>query len=219
MSENNGEQKLQELRKAVQEAVERGEEIQTAVRDITLKALSEGRLDRERINAVAEAVMEGAGDAVARESEQLKRGLSEAAEGLEQALIKTADALRLAIEEAAGRMSEFSARELKRSLEDLDSLEDIFIGTIQRTAKSSAEAVRTIAGDLATHARNSGTSIGEHVAESLEKLQNQLREVGAETAETGEEMANRVGQIARGILAGIGEVLLSVAERKKSDNS
>ncbi len=208
-------QNLQELRKSVQEAVERGEDIQAAVRDITLKALSEGKLDRERIKAVADAVMEGAGDAVARESEQLKSGLSDAAAGLEQALIKTADALRLAIEEAAGRMSEFSTKELKRSLEDLDSLEEIFVGTIQRAAKSGGEVVRGIAGDLAAHARNSGTSIGEHVAENMEKLQNRLREVGVETAEVGEEMANRIGQLARGILAGLGETLLAMAEGKK----
>ncbi len=216
MSEK-GEQSLQALRKAVQEAVEKGEDIQAAVRDITLKALSEGKLDRERIKAVADAVMEGAGDAVTRESEQLKEGLTEAAAGLEQALIKTADAFRLAIEEAAGRMSEFSAKELKRSLEDLDSLEDIFVGTIQRTAKSGVEVVRSIAGDLATHARNSGTSIGEHVAQNVEKLQNRLREVGADTAEAGEEMANRIGQLARGILAGVGETLLAMAEGKKDN--
>ena len=212
-----GEQNLQEVRQAVRDAVEKGEEIQTAVRDITLKALSEGKLDRERIRAVADAVMEGAGEAVARESEQLKAGLSEAAAGLEQALIKTADALRLAIEEAAGRMGEYSAKELRHSLDDLEGLEDIFVGTFQRAAKSGGELVGSIAEDLARHARNSGTSIGEHVAESMERLHNRLREVGAETAEMGGEVANRIGQLARGILAGLGETLLAMAERKKDN--
>ncbi len=218
MSESE-EQRLQTVREAVRDAVEKGESIQNAVRDITLKALSEGKLDKERIKAVADAVMAGAGDAVARESEQLKEGLTEAAAGLEEALIKTADALRLAIEEASGRMSEFSSTELKRSLEDLDSLEEIFIGTIQRTARGGTELVRTIAEDLATHLRNSGTSIGEHVARNLEKLQNRLREVGADTAEVSGEMADRIGQLARGILAGLGEALLTMAEGKKGDRS
>ncbi len=218
MSESE-EQRLQTVREAVRDAVEKGESIQNAVRDITLKALSEGKLDKERIKAVADAVMAGAGDAVARESEQLKEGLTEAAAGLEEALIKTADALRLAIEEASGRMSEFSSTELKRSLEDLDSLEEIFIGTIQRTARGGTELVRTIAEDLATHFRNSGTSIGEHVARNLEKLQNRLREVGADTAEVSGEMADRIGQLARGILAGLGEALLTMAEGKKGDRS
>ncbi len=214
MTENT-EKNLRELRKNVQEAVEKNEDVQAAVRDITLKALGEGELDRERIKSVAEAVMQGAGDAVARESQQMKESLGEAAAGLEQALIQAADAFRLAIEEAIGRVSEFSSTELKRSLNDLDSLEDIFVETLQRTAKSSGETVRTIAEDMATHARNSGTSVGQHVARNIERLQNRLRELGADTAEAGEEAANRIGKIARGILAGIGETLLTIAEGKK----
>lgn len=211
----NSEKKLQELRKGVQDAVEKNQDVQTAVRDITLKALGEGELDKERIRSVAEAVMQGAGDAVTRESEQMKESLAEAATGLEQALIQAADAFRLAIEEAAGRVNEFSSTELKRSLNDLDSLEDIFIETLQRMTKSSGEMVRTIAEDMAAHARNSGTSVGEHVGRNIESLQNRLRELGADTAEAGGEAANRIGKIARGILAGIGETLLTIAEGKK----
>ncbi len=214
MTENT-EKNLRELRKNVQEAVEKNEDVQAAVRDITLKALGEGELDKDRIKSVAEAVMQGAGDAVARESQQMKESLGEAAAGLEQALIQAADAFRLAIEEAIGRVNEFSSTELKRSLNDLDSLEDIFVETLQRTAKSSGETVRTIAEDMATHARNSGTSVGQHVARNIESLQNRLRELGADTAEAGEEVANRIGKIARGILAGIGETLLTIAEGKK----
>ncbi len=214
MTDNTG-NNLQEVRSIVQHAVEKNENVQAAVRDITLKALGEGELDKERIKSVAEAVMQGAGDAVARESEQMKESLSEAAAGLEQALIQAADAFRLAIEEAAGRVNEFSSSELKRSLNDLDSLEDIFVETLQHTAKSGSKIVRTIAEDMATHARNSGTSVGQHVARNIESLQNRLRELGADTAQAGEEAANRIGQIARGILAGIGETLLTIAEGKK----
>ncbi len=206
---------LQQVRGNVQQAVEKNENVQVLVRDITLKALSEGELDRERIEAVAEAAMQGAGDAVTEGGEQLKESLSEAAAGLEQTLIQAADAFRLAVEEASGRVSEFSSTELIRSVKDLDSLEDIFVETLQHTAKSGGEIVRTIAEDLVTHAHNSGTRVGRHVAENIENLQNQLRELGAGTAEAGEEAANRVSQIARGILAGVGETLLTLAEGKK----
>ncbi len=210
------EKKLQKLRKTVQETVEKNENVQAAVRDVTLKALGEGELDRERIKSVAETVMQGAGDAVTRESQQLKESLTEAAAGLEQALIQAADAFRLAIEEAAGRVNEFSSTDLKRSLSDLDSLEDIFVETLQHTAKSGSEIARKIAEDMATHARNSGTSVGQHVARNIESLQNRLRELGADTVEAGDEAADRIGQIARGILAGIGETLLTIAEGKKN---
>jgi len=216
---DNTEENLQEVRRVVQKAVEKNEDVQAAVRDITLKALSEGELDRQRIKSVAEAVMQGSGDAVVKESKQMKKSLGEAAAGLEQALIKAADAFRLAIEEAVGRVNEFNSSELKRSVNDLDSLEDIFVETLQRTATSGGEVVRTIAEELATHARHSGTSVGQHVAQSVESLQNQLQELGADTAEAGQEAANRIGQIARGILAGVGETLLTMAEEKKGSGS
>ena len=206
---------LQQVRNIVQQAVEKNEDVQAAVRDITLKALGKGELDRERITSVAEAVMAGAGDAVAKGGERLKESLSETAAGLEQALIQAADAFRLAIEEAAGRINEFSSGELKRSVSDLDSLEDIFVETLQRTAKNGGEIVRGIAEDLATHAHNSGTSVGRHVAENMESLQNRLRELGADTAGAGEAAASRISQIARGILAGAGEALISLAEGKR----
>ena len=206
---------LDELRNTVRETVENSQNVQAAVRDITLKALGEGELDRQRIKAVAEAVMQGAGEAVERESEQLKGGLGEAAAGLEQALIQAADAFRLAIEEAAGRVSEFSSNDLKRSLNDLDSLENIFVETLLRTAKSGGEVIRTIVEDLVTHTRNSGTSVGQHVARNMEELQNRLRELGADTAGAGEEAVNRIGLIARGILAGVAESLLNIAEGDK----
>ncbi len=215
----NSQKELDELRRTVQHAVMGDDYVQQSVRDITLKALGEGELDRRRIKAVAEAVMQGAGDAVAREGEHLKQSLGEAAAGLEQALIQAADAFRLAIEEAAGRVSEFSANDLKRSLDDLESLEGIFTETLQRIADSGGDLVRTIAGDMAAHAHNSGTSVGQHVARNMEQLQNRLRELGADGAEAGGEVVNRIGQIARGILAGVAQTLLDIAEGEKERRS
>ncbi|HFC53325.1 MAG TPA: hypothetical protein ENJ43_02705 [Gammaproteobacteria bacterium] len=208
----NRENGLDELRDTVRRSVEEKRDIQAEVREITLKALGERELDRNRIRAVAEAVMQGAGEALERESEQLKRGLGEAAAGLEEALIKAADALRLAIEEAAGRVNEFSTGDLKRSLDDLDNLEAVFLEALQRAAKGGGEMVRTIMGEMASHARNSGTSVGQHVARNMEQLHNRMRELGTETAGAGEEAANRIGQVARGILAGVAGTLLHIAE-------
>ncbi len=209
------EEELQNVQREVQRAVESSEDIQQTVRDITLKALTEGEFDTRRIRAVAEAVMRGAGDALSAESSQMKASFGEAAQGLEEALIKAADAFRLAIEEAAGRVTEFNSSELKRSVDDLGSLEDIFMETLQRTAQNSGETVRVIMDDLATHARNSGTSVGRHVAENLETLQNRLHELGLDSVQAGQEVADRIGKIARGILAGVGETLLTMAEGGK----
>jgi hypothetical protein len=59
-SKSEKEVDTQEVKQAVRSAIERGESIREDVRNITLNALSKGKLDVKKINQVVRAVMEGA---------------------------------------------------------------------------------------------------------------------------------------------------------------
>jgi hypothetical protein len=190
-SKSEKEVDTQEVKQAVRSAIERGESIREDVRNITLNALSKGKLDVKKINQVVRAVMEGASMGADSKGTQVKDSLSESMAGMDQALAKSAEASRLAVEEAASRLKDFGKQDLKRALDDLLTLEDMFLDTIKKIAKESNEVVGGTLNDLVQHARNSGTAVGKSSNEIVETLNREL----------GQNLA------AAGILGGIAETL------------
>lgn len=213
----------EEIHDSAQQAVEQEQEvdIREKVRDITLNALTQRKLDAESIKAVVGAVAEGSRIGAVSHGERMGEALKEAISGLDDALTKAAEATKLAIEEAAGRAGDFSQQELKRSISDLGELEKIFLDTLTDIAKNGTDRAAEILGDLATHARNSGTAVGEQVVTALADLQRFVQQTGKAGLEAGVETARTTGaqivQIASGILAGIADSLQPPEKTKPGD--
>ena len=138
---------------AARAAVEEGENIHEAVRDITLEALSDGHLDVKKMREVVQAVLQGAGIGTKKKGAQAGQSLREAMAGVDEALARSAEASKLAIEEAAGHIKDFGTQDLNRALDDLRTLEDMFLDTVRNIAKASDDTVRDSLSDLAQHAR------------------------------------------------------------------
>jgi len=200
-------------------AVAEGENIHEAVRDITLEALSAGHLDVQKMREVVQAVLQGASLGAKEKGTQAEQALREAMAGMDDALAKSAEASKLAIEEAAGHIKEFGSQDLKRGLDDLRSLEDMFLDTVQNIARASDGAVREGLGNLAQHARNTGTEVGAAAKTAVEKLTGQLEKNVRESVSTGADTALKVGaqmsQAAAGFLEGIAETLKKTGSNKK----
>jgi len=200
-------------------AVAEGENIHEAVRDITLEALSAGHLDVQKMREVVQAVLQGASLGAKEKGAQAEQALREAMAGMDDALAKSAEASKLAIEEAAGHIKEFGSQDLKRGLDDLRSMEDMFLDTVQNIARASDGAVREGLGNLAQHARNTGTEVGAAAKAAVEKLTGQLEKNVRESVSTGADTALKVGaqmsQAAAGFLEGIAETLKKTGSNKK----
>jgi len=200
-------------------AVAEGENIHEAVRDITLEALSAGHLDVQKMREVVQAVLQGASLGAKEKGAQAEQALREAMAGMDDALAKSAEASKLAIEEAAGHIKEFGSQDLKRGLDDLRSMEDMFLDTVQNIARASDGAVREGLGNLAQHARNTGTEVGAAAKTAVEKLTGQLEKNVRESVSTGADTALKVGaqmsQAAAGFLEGIAETLKKTGSNKK----
>lgn len=213
----------EEIHDSAQQAVEQeqGVDIREKVRDITLNALTRKKLDADSIKEVVGAVAEGSRLGAASHGERMGEALKEAIKGLDDALTKAAEATKLAIEEAAGRAGDFSQQELKRSMSDLGELETIYLDTLTDIAKNGTDRAAEILGDLATHARNSGTAVGEQVVTALADLQHFVQQTGKAGLEAGVETARTTGaqivQIASGILAGIADSLQPPEKTKPGD--
>lgn len=197
--------------KEARAAVESGENIRATMRKITLAALRRGRLDAQGVKSVARAVIHGASLGVTDAGDRSRQALSEALAGIDEALAKSAEASKLAIEEAAGRLRDYGKRDLERAFEDMRVLEGLFLDTVKDVAENSAGAAREILQDLLRHARDSGTTAGASASAAISALEQKLGRTLREVADAGTDAAlsasSRLAEAAAGFLSGIADTL------------
>lgn len=204
----------QDVKDAIREAVQSGSDVHDKIRTITLKALTTRQLDMENIKNVAEEVSKGINEGMTTQSEHAKELFTHAVSALDDALAVAAEASKLAIEEAASRVSEYSQHDLNGASKDLQEMEGLFLDTLEKVAKSGNQVVADIAGDFVSHARQSGTAVGKQALAALEALR-ELPHWGKETVISGTVTATiTLAQIGSGILLGIAESLQPSHQKK-----
>ncbi len=198
------------IRDEVRRAVERGRGIHKAVRDITLKALTRGELDPVAIRKATGEVVKAVQEAATVQGERAKDVMADAVAGVDEALVHAAQALKLSIEEAAGRAEKFSREDLAKARESLKHLEGDFLETLRETARASRGTVSSILDDLIKHAQASGTAVGRQLKE-MNGLSGSVAEAGRAHFEAGVHAAMSsaavMARIASGVLAGIADSL------------
>ncbi len=196
---------------AVRESVIRGDDIHNEVRNIVVDALTHGKMEPEHIREVVRSVVQGALAGAAIDSQRSREALQETLNGVDDALTQVAQASRLAIEEAARHVETYSEHDLKRALNDLKDLEALFLQTLTEVATAGQETVYGILRDLLQHTRQSSTSVGRNIAQTLDHLQNLLAGSRANfhVADAAKASGASVARIASGFLAGIADSLSS----------
>lgn len=207
------------IEKATKAAIETGTNIQNEVRNIVVDALAEHHLDREAVDRVVKAVLEGTAKGSDENAKSFKKVIENASAGLREGMLKAVEASRLAIEEAQGRVDVFSERDIKRAIDDLKGLEAIFSQSAIDFTKAGAATARGAVADLATHAERTSAIIGKSVSDALEIMQRQMKDVERPglndlTKATVAGAAN-IASITSGFLAGIADTLNS--EKPESD--
>ena len=196
-----------EVENNVREAIQSGDDIYQQVRDITLKALTERELDMENIKSVIQSVSKGINTGLTAQYGPAREAFKQSTDALDDALASTAEASKLAIEEAASRVSEFSQHDLNQATEDLKSLEGLFLDTMSEITQESNEVVFEIAQDFLSHARNSGTAVGRQTQTILDAM-NDMRHIGQDVIVSGTVATTAtLAKIASGFLSGIAESL------------
>ena len=201
-------------------AIERGDDIRHDIRSVTLQALSDGHLDAKKINKVIHAVMEGVSIGAEDKGEQVKNALSDAMSGMDEALAKSAEASKLAVEEAAGHIKDFSSHDLKRAIDDLLALEELFFDTVRDVAKGTNETIKETLSDLVDHAKQSGTNVGKTTSDAAsslsQKLSNTLKDTASAGIQSTADVLAHIANASAGILEGIAD-RLQKENKNKSD--
>lgn len=200
-------------------AVEQGRDVQEMVRQLTLRRISARTLDIESWREIAHAVLRGARAGVQKElnlsaaqTGTARSQLKQAIAGLDAALAQLACAARLAVEEASGRAEKFSGEDLARARADLESLEAMFLETLQTSASGTRDVAGEILHDLAAHTRTHGSAVGIQIKDALTVITHQLGVAGRTQAVAGLHLAQATSDLLRQIAAG---VLTGVADHVK----
>jgi hypothetical protein len=198
---------IHQIENEVRETLESGTDIYERVRVITLKALTERELDTDNIKKVVEAVLKGISSGISNQYEPAKDAFHQSASALDDALEITAQASKLAIEEAASRVNEFSQRDVNQASEDLKNIENTFLDTLEKVVWGSNEVAFNISRDFIAHARKNGTAVGKEAKIAFEALDN-LRHRGQDAVISGAvTTTSTLAKIASGILSGIADSL------------
>lgn len=191
--------------------------IAAQVRAITLNALTRGHLDTDALKRVMAAVVKGAREGAAPLGEHGGHALKEAMRGLDEALAGAAEAAQLAIQEATGRSSEFSQQGLKRAVDELATVQTLFIETLQDAARDTGGVVQATLTELAEHARSSGSAVGQRIRIALDQLADTVKAGAREQARKGAEVVRHEATLLAGLAAGLLQGVAARLESKESD--
>jgi seryl-tRNA synthetase len=213
------------LESEVREAIAHGNNVQQAVRDLTVKALSTQRdfeSLRHILTAVMQGVREGAQQRLQQDSGEVNAVLAsirDAIDGLDGALAQFAEASKLALEEAAGRAQKFSSEELAHVRSELESIEHLFFEIVQASASSAQQAVSGALHDFMTHAKRNGTAVGSQLEDTLAAFNREMSSTGQKGLETGVRLTHAITELMRQVATGVlGGMVESVNPRKKPSN-
>lgn len=198
------------LEAEVRKAVEEGHDVQERVRQITLRIIRARSFDIKSLQQATMAVLRGARAGVQKDAHQSAEqsrialdNLKQAVNGLDMALAQFAEAAKLAVEEAAGRAQRYSSEDLTRARTDLEKLENMFLDSLQASAKATRDAAGDMLHGLADHARIQGSAVGRQMRDTLAAIARQLGTAGSAQVGIGLHLARNTSDLLRQIAAGM----------------
>lgn len=199
------------IKQAASAAVSAGQDIRERVRDLTLSAIRQRRMEASEVKNVVKALAEGISLGLDKRAHDSKQALGQAFAGLDAALMKSAEATHLALQQLSTSNNDFSSQDLKAALDNLKKVEQDFLDTLNEVARKSSGHVKTELDELLSHSRRTGTDTGRQVATTLAAFSQQIKGVAHDTRAAGSgavrELSSRFTQVAAGILEGIAQAL------------
>jgi hypothetical protein len=205
--ESESDPDLQRLKEAVRHTVASGRDLQSHVSELVFSAMSTAYIDPAHIRRVTRAALEGVDAGAQTGGAGSASVIRKSVAGIEDALLKTAGVSRLAVEEAAGHVEEFSRTDLRRAVDELVSLQDLFVDVLGDVAKAGSKTVAATFADIQRHIRDSGGALGTMLADNTRDLQELFPPTAREGLQAGVDTAGKaveqLGRMAGGLLAGI----------------
>jgi hypothetical protein len=205
---------LDEIKAAAERLVKAGENVRETLRQLTVQALTQGELAEREIREVLAAITEGVTLGAEQRASEVKNALGDALHGMDDALTHAAEAMQLAIKEAASDAKEFGGSDLQQSLNDLKMLEEMLLETLYRAAEGAQGLVKQELLSMAEHGRRIGTDTGARVRAIADDLGNRVRGAVQGATSAGKQAARMVGaRVAHMSSRKLGEIADRLAQK------
>jgi Family of unknown function (DUF6781) len=202
----------QAVHEAVKTAVGNGTEVDETVRviarDATVRAVDEMKFTADRARKVSEAVLSAAVAAAEEAGGSIRETAYGAAEGVREGLTEVVERTSKSLAGASKQAGEFTATELKRAKEDLETIGDLFVETLRKVADRSGTVASEVLSELAEDARKAGSGLREATAKAAEDALVALKKRGQEARDAGERASHVVASEAQEL----GDRMLAVAK-------
>jgi hypothetical protein len=197
------------LKGLAQESVKQGENLRTAVRELTLNALRGRELTVEQIKRVVSAVTQGVNLGAASSKADPERVLGEAFSGMDEAVLKAVQANHLALQQFSGQAQ--GGSNMQKALDELERLEDEFVKTVKDAAKKGSQQLRNQWASVLQQKEAAGIATQTQIEQTLEQFGDQMQAAVRQQRRTAvkatEAMMENFNTLASGILIGLTEGL------------
>jgi len=206
------------LKAAARESVKQGENLRSAVREITLGALRSRELTLGEIKRVVRSVTEGVSAGAA--SSKLDPGdvLSDALAGMDEAVLKAVEANHLALQRLAEQGQSLRDSQMRKALDQLEQLEDQFLATVKDAAKKGSRQLKDQWAAVLQRTESNGTRTADQIEATMEEFGSRMHEAMKQQRRTAlkaaEVMAENFTTLASGILIGMTEGLQQGKKKK-----
>lgn len=193
-----------------------GEQLRKAVGDATLAALQGRELTLKNIRSVlktvAGAASAGAARNAATDAEAL---LDKAVAGMDDALVKAVEANRVALQRLLAQGADLREKNLKKALEDLDAMEDTFIGALKKAGEAAGAQLQAQWAPVLEKMQAGGTMSGAQAAAAAEQFATQVQSAMRDSRAAGlravQSLAEGYATLVSGVLIGMSDALQSGA--------
>lgn len=199
------------LRTCVRDLVAGGaHDLPERIRLLVLRTLAAGNLDGVAIKIAVLEALKGAEEGVSQLGERGGDVFGQAVKGVEGALSDVAEAGKLTVEEARGKMAEFAAEDLHMAVDDLLALKAMLNDVLHEHAVNTGAFAQDAWSRVVEHARIQEAQLAQRIDELLVAFGDHVKTSVGRRQRDGK----RIMQEKAGALAGMAcATLRSIADR------
>jgi len=197
------------LTEMVAAAVKQGENLRVNVRNLTLQALQARDLSLGQMRGVLTSVTAGVNRGAAESEGDPQKVIGKALAGMDEALLQAVRASHIALNQLSEQGADFEDSRLKKSLNELERLEDEFLKVVRQAAGSSTGSLKNGWTQMLKQAQVDGTETGAEVeamfADMTANLQKTMRSGREASFKAAHAFTQNFATLASGILIGLTE--------------
>lgn len=199
------------LKSLARESVKQGENLRTAVRELTLNALKSRELTLAEIKRVVKTVTEGVNLGAAGAKIDGERVLGEAFAGMDDAVLKAVQANHIALQQLSAQGQSLRESHMKKALAELERLEDEFVASVKEATKKSSKQLKDQWASVLQQKQSVGLETTAQIEATMEQFGDRMHEAVKQQRRTAlkaaEVMVENFTTLANGILIGLTEGL------------